>query len=217
MALSQAALTTLARVKTALGISGSTEDSALETIIEGASAAAVNWCGRTFHREDDIEEKLPGYSSMFLSVSRCPIVSVSSIEYDGAELDSSGYEIHDAGAGMIYGLSGWVWTNAWANAPIGDVPLPGTERKLYTVTYNGGYVTPNQVALSTFSTRTLPYDLEDAIVDMVVDKYRSLGRDSSITSEKVLTGAVTYGGAQAVAVGHRAASVLAKYMRAVIA
>lgn len=215
MALSSAALTTLAKVKGVLGITDASQDDRLEALIEAASASAAIYCGREFHRVDGIAERVPGYSSMFLRVKRTPILAVDSVEYNDTEIEASSYEIDSAELGFLYNYSGWIHTAATVGLTSFS-RLPGTERKRYTVNYDGGYVTPNQVDLGDFPTRTLPYDLEDAVCRMATESYQSQTRDSSIAAEKVLTGAVTYR-TDSMRISSQVSQVLDLYTVAVIA
>jgi hypothetical protein len=52
-------------------------------------------------------------------------------------------------------------------------------------------VTPTKMA-GPVLVRSLPYDLEDAVVQLVVYRYRSKGRDQSIASESLLNASVSY-------------------------
>ena len=63
--------------------------------------------------------------------------------------------------------------------------MPGSERKLYTVTYTGGYVFSG-------ASRTLPYDLEMACVMIATDFYQNKGKLSGIQAEKLMSWAATY-------------------------
>lgn len=228
MALSQAALTTLDAVKAALGITSLSQDSAIERVIESASAAAANYVGRPLHRVDGIVEAVRGYASNYLMVSRSPIVSVTSVAYDGSTVDPTSYEIDSSDASVLYAPDGWVWTGVVGAGAVGIMPLPGTERRLYTVTYDGGYVTPNQVDLGSFDevgppivtkTRTLPYDLEEAVIKIATDMWQRLGRDDAVIGEALLSGSVNYSvtGMGMGPIGAYARSLLDPYRRLVIA
>jgi hypothetical protein len=71
-------------------------------------------------------------------------------------------------------------------------PYVGSEGDLYTVTYAGGYVTPQQAADNVLLTRSLPYDLEQACVQGVVAMYRGRGQDQRIAQESLLSYSVSY-------------------------
>lgn len=221
MALTDQALCQLADVKTELGITVSTFDTTLERMIEAISQQIANYCRRTLHytRTADESEDLAGFNESNLTVSRAPIVSITSITLDGSTIDSDAYEISDADAGLIYREDGWVWT---ASFIITTAPerYPGSEDKDYTVAYRGGYVTANQVVLDNTLTRNLPYDLEDAAIRMVAMRYLGQGRDLALASEKIGQAAETYrAGAStsgsAAGIPDETRAILDRYRRAV--
>ena len=192
VSLATNALTTLDTVKGELGITDASQDDTLTRYINMASDFAEQYCATEFFYEEDIEEKVAGYGSMFLQVSRVPLLSIDSISLGGDDLDSDNYEIHPDGAeGRIYFLSGTTWTAASLDV-IDTTTLPGSERREYIVTYTGGYITPKQED-EAVGTRTLPWDLEDACISMVNNRYAMKGKDSGVKSEKLLSWAVTYG------------------------
>ncbi len=192
MSLATNALTTLATVKTELGIADASKDDQLSRYINVISDLIADYCNRIFYWEEDIEEAVAGFASNFLVVSRTPLLEISSIEYDGEELDATTYNIDTADSGKIYRSTPWIWTARAEETPTQD-PVPGSEKKLYTVTYDGGYVTPEQEGAPT-PVRTLPWVLEDACIRLVVDRYRGSGKPTNIKSEKLLSWSVGYGG-----------------------
>ena len=213
MTLSSDALTTIAACEEALGIASGAEDTYLTRLIETTSSRIKTYCGRTFYRSDDIEEDVPGYGTSHLLLSRRPIVgAITSITYDTASIDSDSYKILDADAGILYNSTGWILTSSGVNNMTSDA-YPGSEDPLYQVTYDGGYVTPNQVDLTTFATRTLPYDLEQACIDFVTWFYRKKGKSPGVTSEKLLSWAVSYGGVNTQGIPDEIAAVLDSYKR----
>lgn len=192
MALTSAALTTLANVKTELGITASTWDTTIERMIEVVSDQIANYCGRTLHYSAAEAEKVIGSGEAFLVVTRTPLLSITSITYDGATVSSSNYAIHgDGKSGLIYSDYGWVWT-ALGTGGASSEPYPGAEEKRYIVTYAGGYITPQQVADDGALTRSLPYDLEDAAIRMAAARYRKQGVDLSVASRKLGDAAESY-------------------------
>jgi hypothetical protein len=192
VALAANALTTVQAVKTELAITGASEDTYVETLINRASDAVERFCNRVFYKAAAIVEKVEGYGGMSIKVARAPILAVTSITYDGATLDGTTYEVDDVGAGIIRFIhQGPYWTAAQLPNAAHD-PLPGTERKLYQVTYDAGYVTPAQVEATPALTRTLPYDVEEACILACVDRYKRRGRDPSVKSESLMSASVDY-------------------------
>lgn len=185
MPLSARALTTLATVKEELGISDTSSDAVLERYIEVASDACAAFCGRAFERDDSIVEQVRGYGGVRLLLARPPIVSVASVAYSGVTIDPSEYRI-EAETGALYRSGGWAWT-----APEG---VPGTEGATYTVSYSGGWVTPQQAADSGGTlTRDLPSSIEAAAILVVVTLYRSRGRDPNVAQESLLSARQSFG------------------------
>lgn len=146
VALSANALTLLATVKTDLGIAVATYDDQLTRLINAASDAIARYCSRTFQRSTAIVEKSAGYGLHKLRLKRTPINELISVTFDGEAVDSTEYEIGDAEAGLVNNEGGWVWTAHMPRA-ISDGALSGTEELLYEITYDGGWVTPNQSKL----------------------------------------------------------------------
>lgn len=187
MTLAANALTTVAAAKDELGIAAldTSQDTYLETLINRSSSAIERFCNRSFYRDAATVENLEGYGGMKLVVSRTPIVSITSIAYNGAALDAATYEIHDADAGIIRFLGPILWTTVVLPNIKRDA-YPGEERKLYRVTYAGGYTIPSGGAY------TLPEDLVEACLLAVVDRFRRKGRDPSVQSERLMSYSVSY-------------------------
>jgi hypothetical protein len=129
MAVPTGSLTTLTNVKTELSISSSSDDSYLERLIGAATGLISSYTKRTFHYGTAITEYVHGFGTPHLKVSRTPIVSITSITYDGSTIDSDDYEVRgsDANAGIIYKPSCWVWSTN-AGPGITHLPTPGAER-----------------------------------------------------------------------------------------
>ena len=190
-ALTATALTTLATLEARLGLSTPADavKALLRDYINFASDLIERETNRVFGAEAAIEEKVAGYGTAFLRVARTPITTLTSITFNGGAVDSSKYEIHNAKVGTIRNVNGsWTWTAA-ALANIAGDPLPGTERLLYTITYNGGYVLPQDDP-----TRDLPYDVEEACIELAKQIYFEGGRDPTVKSEKLLSWSASYKG-----------------------
>jgi len=203
------ALTTLARVKADLGISVSTYDTQLEHLINAVSDIIEERLGRSLGYST-VTETLAGRGSELLNLSRYPLDTAKAItvKHDGTTLESSSYEIHDARAGILRRIGNvWGWDANVASNIAGD-PIPGTERKLFEVSYFGGYVLPAGPG-----TVTLPEDLNLACRVFVTQLYRGLGRDPNITSERLLSAAVTYGSGDGTGMPILSASIIDGYKR----
>ena len=212
VALATNALTTLETAKSELGITGTSEDDTLSRYINAASDFCEKYCKVSFYYDAAVVEKVAGYGSTFLAVSRVPLLSVASIEYRGDEVSSDNYEVHGDGEnGFIYASGGWNWTTATSTL-LNTSIIPGYERKSYTVTYEGGYITPKQED-EAVGTRTLPWDLEGACLGLVSNQYAAQGKDTSVQSEKLMSWSVSYGGGLGTGGGGgRGRSVVSQYV-----
>lgn len=190
--LSDNVLTTLATAKEDLGISGSSEDDKLTRLINVASDAIEGYCDRSFYRVTDQADTVGAFSTPYLSVTRTPVNSLTGITFDGVSLDLTKVTVDFPGCGLIARPGGWSSTAHRAN-DISRGLLPGTERLLYVATYDGGWYTPKQEDDTPANTRALPWDLEDACVELVREIYKAKGRDPGIKSEKLSLWSVTYG------------------------
>lgn len=201
MALPDSALTTLNEVKRVLGIglNDLDEDITLERYIRVASNEFEQKTSREYGYVTGHTEDVSSDTGRILQVKqKLPIDSINSIEKDTGNstdtVDSTNYEIQDAQAGQIRRTQGY-WDNTSATIPSIEPIQTGEDLTLYTVDYDGGFVTPQQDAndssLSDDLDR-LPPEIENAVISRVVDMYRSQGRDSNIRKESILDASVTY-------------------------
>lgn len=193
VALSTNALTTVSAVRDELGLSSSAgEDPKLTRWINAVSDAVERYCQRSFYRVVAQVEAVAGFGTLTLRVTRRPVNTLTGITYNGTSVDLTDVTVHDANAGLIERIGGWLWT-AHQASDMSTTSLPGTERKLYSVTYDGGWYTPKQVEADTSLTRSLPWDLEQVAIDLVRWMRASKGqRDRGIKSEKLESWAATY-------------------------
>lgn len=189
------ALTNLAAVLDELDLvsDGGAVDSRLNRFINSASDFIERECGRTFRRADAIVETTPGYGLPWIKLKRTPILTLTSITFLGNAYDVANLDVVDDGAGVVLRRVGFPWT-AFGNNGISQRPVPGSEFRDLTVTYNAGYVTPKQVDDTTFTPRTLPGDLEDACVQLAASRFRGRGTDIRLRSEGGQAQSRTFGG-----------------------
>lgn len=171
-------LTLKAIVALHLGVSST--DPLLEQFVAAASGQA-----RTFMRRPALEytaaysEKVRAPRGTELLLGRTPIIgAITSItDEDGEVIDADSYSVENADSGIIFREDGW-----------------GCPGQLLTVVYTGGWVTPAQAASTGWGgpARSLPADIEAAVIDAVVSRYRGMGVDSRIASETVGDASVTY-------------------------
>jgi hypothetical protein len=145
-------LTTLATIKSELGIADTTDDDVLLGMIDRASSAIARECGRVFGVET-VYETLKGTNSQILGLTRAPIVSVTSVLEDSEPFTD--YSVEDAEAGALYRVAGWrrglgIFGNGgfggggWDSiAYASGYILPGGQaEQRFIVTYRAGYVLP---------------------------------------------------------------------------
>ena len=182
LALASNALTTVAALLADMGITDTSDKPA--TAINIVSDFIAHYCGRTFGRATVTSEKHAGTGTRILMVDVRPIVTLTSIAYLGTAIDTAGYEIHDADAGMIMRLY-----DTWG----ADYDSPIDARKEWAVTYVGGYVLPkDESATPPAVVRTLPWDLENAAKRLAASVYQGMARDGNIISESLNGYSVQY-------------------------
>ncbi|MCB1715107.1 MAG: hypothetical protein KDK05_08235 [Candidatus Competibacteraceae bacterium] len=159
------ALTLLATVKAELQLSGTSADSWLASQITAVSEQVESYCNRTFARAAVTETRQIERTSSRLVLSRYPVDSSQSLSVvygdDNTVVTSTDYRLW-AADGILQPDSCW----------------PSC---ILTVSYTGGYYLPGDID------RDLPYDLEQAVIDLIVRRYyRWINkRDPMLRSEAV--------------------------------
>lgn len=151
-------LTVLATVKAELGISGSSEDALLSGYICQASDMISGWCGvETFAQETLRQTFRDVKRQKCLILDRGINVSVTTVVEDGTTLAGTDYEVDGS---MLYRLAD-------------DLREDWSADKV-VVTYQAGFV----------PLTNLPFAIERAVLDTVVNLYRGRGRDVAVRSEQ---------------------------------
>ncbi|MBX6354548.1 MAG: hypothetical protein IRZ05_01695 [Micromonosporaceae bacterium] len=196
------ALTTPEAVRAAFPDAPGTLD--LESLIARASDAIVAHCGRPFARAT-YEERLPGYGTQTLLLTRRPVRTVTQVLHNSEPIVD--YVIADPDTGALYREQGWTWTAAtgWGLAP---QRIGGTERPAFVVTYEAGYLLPGQEG------RDLPADVEQACIETVIAMIRRQSTDQDITEMRMDDVAVKFVGARS-ALPAIARELLAPYVEVV--
>lgn len=159
------ALTSLEAIKTELEMTGTADDGWLRTAIDRASAIARRFCNRPFALETARETIRLSAPMDALSLARWPVVSVVSVIEGGKTLAPTDYET-DADAGFVYRLTGSDQRRDWPTTKI-------------VVEYAAGYVLPGDPA------RTLPEDIERAVILLVRSQWFARDRDPLVKAEEV--------------------------------
>lgn len=198
--LKNGALTTLATLKDALNIAQTStdRDDALKRAINVATALIVGWCDREFRREVFVDERYPSKGGADLVLKRTPILSITSITtYQSVTpLTSENYVISDADAGLVY-LRAALPTFARRRWGIAQDAQPGTEPPDLLVSYEAGYVTPEQADVGgAFAGEpvTLPDEIEQAAIELAAFTYATpIGAAAGeIASERLGDASIAY-------------------------
>lgn len=204
MTLSIKALTKLTTVNRRLGLQTGEDvdrDMILEELIEEVSADFVAACGRQCFSKSGHLERVKGYGDHLLFlVDHVPLQSIDSIVYDDGTtqttVESAYYEIEDATKGIIRRIGGtWPYTGNYHIGPRINRRY-GSEQALIKVTYDGGWVTPQQAHLED-TERTLPRDIEAAVITKVVHDFRNRDRDQSVVLKKLGNATIQWANANA--------------------
>jgi hypothetical protein len=157
-------LTTYANVKAFLGLSVDTDKGLLERLITAASSFIQTIVNRDITKQI-YTEKYNGNGHAKLPLSSFPITAISSLSVDGiaVPLSSDGIQAgYIFSETMVY-LIGYTFTKGFQNVAI---------------SYTAGY-------------ENVPYDIEQACIDLVALKYKERER-IGIQSKTLATETVTY-------------------------
>lgn len=176
MSLADNALTTLEAVKSELNITDTTQDSKLERKVNEYSAMVESLLNRSF-KKTAYTEKYAGKGRQLLVLKNYPIVSVETITLNGVTLDD--WEIDDGlkSSGMILRETGWTAESYL----VGLVGEPNAPKRNIEVQYTAGYVLPKDDA--TGNPRTLPYDIENVIIEFIAEDWNQQGSKGLKTFE----------------------------------
>jgi len=165
-------LTTLEMVKSEIRLSGTAEDDFLKVLIDQATDTIQTWCRRVFSRETLSEKLYPTVPARSLVLSRWPVISVASVTVNGTAVDLETVE-QDAG-GYLYQLDANGLRSTWPSG-------------LIAVEYVAGYLLPGEEG------RTLPHDIERAMINLIKAIWYARTRDPMIRSDSIEgLGATTY-------------------------
>lgn len=194
MTLKAHALTTLETLKSELGITDTSKDAKLQRIINAQSRRLASLMGRNVHHETGLVEKLPGHGTARLLLSRRPVLEITAIAcvegQQSTTIDESSYVIESEDSGFILRLDG-LWDTRQAHG-FAYEPAAGLPLRLYHVTYTGGWVTPQQAADDNSLARTLPDDIEEAVLALCAQAYKRGPTQIGIKSQKMLSTSKTY-------------------------
>ncbi len=181
-------------VKDLIGSTGTADDALLNSIITRASRWAESYVGYPLAAAA-YRETLSGYGGRRLMVSRRPVVSVTGL-WDTTDTGaattmlSSEFKV-DRKRGFLERNAGFAWDAPAVAAPfafpLGAAYMPGEESAPWLVDYVAGYshagLTSGDSGVwstagpggTTSTERTLPEDIEDAVIYRVIQEYKGKG------------------------------------------
>lgn len=152
-------LTTLARAKVELGITVSTYDSQITAYISEASDLIAQYCGRDgFGRASYQQTERLTCDQDYILLDRDIAPEITAVTVDGVAVDAADYELDGS---FLYKLTDDERTYWDAGKTI--------------IEYDAGFELLGD----------LPYALERACLDLVVNLYRGAGRDSAVRMDSV--------------------------------
>lgn len=157
-------LTTYDSVKAFLGLSQDNDKGLLERMIQAASSFIQTILSRDVTKQD-YTEKYNGNGHTKLTLSSSPITAISSLSVDGiaVPLSSDGKQAGYMFSETMLYLIGHTFTKGFQNV---------------SVSYTAGY-------------ENVPYDIEQACIDLVALKYKERDR-IGIQSKTLATESITY-------------------------
>lgn len=173
--LAENALTTLEKMKLMLGLSDIKDektDEIVAMLINRASSWIERQTGRHLGKRTYIH-KYDADGQQELVMVEYPIISVEYVKEEGKEVDPKLYDyIQDADVGVIYRDDGWLKAG-YRKGLAYDIVAP---KRVIEVKYTAGYILPKDATEN--EPRTLPYDLEGLLWDIVSQIYTSLQNGS---------------------------------------
>jgi uncharacterized phiE125 gp8 family phage protein len=204
MATLDKALTTLARLKTYLEVSGTSKDALLTMILYGAWKFIEKYTGRSFARAVRTSELYDGHDTDKLILKAAPVISgeTFTLQRRTTGLNEDAWETIDTEEYFIDYDKGIITMNTKFVA--------GTQN--YRVTYTAGYYVAKdtQYQDGTNDELDLPYDIEMACWKLCSQEYANRKNQGRI-SERVRDMAVTY--AKAIDKDEELKSTLGLYKR----
>lgn len=153
-------LTELATVKTALGISGTGDDTTLNRLITVASHMIRDYTDRVLVREEVTERTYaPEGDLTRLMLQRTPVRMVQAIRLNGTDLDISDVIVSNDGSGFLYRPGGFVST--MIRRQVIDQIVTRLAEPDWEVDYVAGYVPPSFATVSeTFTSSEVDTDAD---------------------------------------------------------
>lgn len=149
-------LSTLARTKAQLGVSGSTNDTLYTELIATTSEAVKSRLGWDPARAE-VLDRFAGTGFDTIRLSRQPLLSFSAVEHDGTAVETDDYKVFAANEeqALLTRSLGWTGRSLAFTFPRGDaLSAARSIRPLWTVQYWAGWLLPGD----DFSSANLAFD-----------------------------------------------------------
>lgn len=144
----------------------------IEPLIPEVSDEIARSCGLPFGlARQTYTETLAGQGDRYIVLSQRPIVSITSITYDGTAVAGDDYRIASPTGGLLSHTDGWWQPGLWGYSN-GD--------PLYTVVYVAGYILPG-----TGATETLPPAIRRVATELVAAAFSSSGRERGVVETRM--------------------------------
>lgn len=171
-------LTTKAKVKAYLGISASTYDTFIDSLITAYSAKVERFCNRNFERDTYTEYFDTDFGDRKIFLRNTPVISLTSVSYKQGNFGNPTY--------IAYNSNDYLLKDSQIVSF--GVILPEAEQFVKAV-YVGGYLI--DFANEDSDTHTLPFDLTQAVTELVANVYKE--KDSEgVLSETTEGQSVTF-------------------------
>lgn len=160
----------LSTVKTMLDIPSATttSDAKLTILIEAVSALIARAVGYQIKRATITDEVHAINNRQYIQLNSCPIQSVTSVTINDEAITDFSIVPNMAQLGFLYRGTGW--TGAYYTRGMTYDPVAG-ERSI-KVTYVSGWYLPGDVDYTKDADDSLPLDIQNAVMQAVIEKYR---------------------------------------------
>ena len=174
------ALTTVAKVKLALGSTDSSNDDTISMMINNASAFIQSFTGRKFLSQAYTEVK-DTYNSDKIFLNQKPVTAIASVSYRSGLISNPVWNVYDANSYWKYLDAGYLRFTARFKA------MP----QFFQVVYTAGYLIDFDHETDP-TKHTLPFDLTQAATDIVAKKFNTR-QAAGIVTETTEGQSITFG------------------------
>lgn len=182
-------LTELDTLKDLLGITGTEDDQKLIKFIDRASSAVASYCWRVFPMQT-YRETLSGYDHPLLDLAMTPVLSITSVKFQGSAITPTDVVIEDRWAGIVRRTTGFDWVTSM-HVGLNSYPQHHGESPDWELEYGAGFKLPGESVGA--GEVALPGEIEEAVLSTITDWWTRRGQSSDIQSMRTGDGfGVTY-------------------------